>query len=44
MKRRATTIEDEVRALAHLDLQGLRNLWSERFGAPPSSVPSISSV
>ncbi len=35
MKRRATTIEDEVRALAHLDLPGLRNRWSERFGPPP---------
>ena len=35
MKRRSATIEDEVRALAHLDLPGLRNLWSERFGPPP---------
>ena len=35
MTRRATTIEDEVRALAHLDLPGLRNLWGERFGPPP---------
>ena len=35
MTRRASTIEDEVRALAHLDLPGLRNRWSERFGPPP---------
>jgi hypothetical protein len=35
MKRRSATIEDEVRALALLDLPGLRNLWSERFGPPP---------
>jgi hypothetical protein len=35
MTRRAISIEDEVRALAHLDLNGLRNRWSERFGTPP---------
>ncbi len=35
MKRRALTVEDEVHALAHLDLQGLRACWSERFGPTP---------
>ncbi|MBN8535280.1 MAG: DUF2924 domain-containing protein [Rhizobiales bacterium] len=35
MKRRSATIEDEVRALAHLDLPGLRERWSESFGTPP---------
>ncbi|MCA3643291.1 MAG: DUF2924 domain-containing protein [Methylobacterium sp.] len=35
MKHRANSIEDEVRALAHLDLNGLRNRWSQQFGPPP---------
>lgn len=35
MTRRSATIEDEVRALAHLDLQGLRARWSQQFGPVP---------
>ena len=35
MKRRTHAIEDEVRALAHLDLEELRNRWSQQFGPPP---------
>ena len=30
MKRPSATIEDEVRALAHLDLEGLRARWSRQ--------------
>lgn len=40
MKRRLIPIEDEVCALAHLDLQGLRNRWSQRFG----TVPKLRSI
>lgn len=35
MKRRAVSVEDEVRSLAHLDLQDLRALWRKRFGPAP---------
>lgn len=35
MKRPFATIEDEVRALAHLDLEGLRARWSRQFGPAP---------
>lgn len=35
MTRKATLVEDEVRALAHLDLQGLRFRWSQQFGPAP---------
>lgn len=35
MIRRSVLIEDEVRALAHLDLQGLRARWRQRFGPAP---------
>lgn len=36
MTRLAGTIEDEVRALAHLDLQALRTRWSQQFGPAPT--------
>lgn len=29
-------ITEEVRALAHLDLEGLREAWRRRYGRPPS--------
>lgn len=29
-------VEEEVRALARLDLQGLRDTWRVRYGAPPA--------
>ncbi len=29
-------IEAEVRALAHLDLHGLRQAWALRYGSPPA--------
>lgn len=29
------TILEEVRALARLDLEGLREVWRQRYGAPP---------
>lgn len=29
------TILEEVRALARLDLEGLREAWRQRYGAPP---------
>ena len=35
MTRRCSTVDDEVRTLAHLDLQGLRARWSEQFGPAP---------
>lgn len=35
MTRRSLGIEDEVRALAQLDLQGLRQKWSQQFGPAP---------
>jgi len=28
-------MEDEVRSLSHLDLEGLRQVWAARIGAPP---------
>jgi hypothetical protein len=31
-----TAIEAEVRALTHLDLHGLREVWAKRYGAPPA--------
>lgn len=31
----ATAIAEEVRALARLDLEGLRAEWRRRYGAPP---------
>ena len=33
--RDANTITDEVRALARLDLEGLRAEWRRRYGPPP---------
>jgi hypothetical protein len=30
-----TSIEDEVEALGGLDLEGLRQVWRRRYGAPP---------
>jgi hypothetical protein len=35
MTRRGLTVEDEVRALEPLDLEGLRACWSQRFGPAP---------
>ena len=35
MTRRSPAIEDEVRALERLDLQGLRKRWSQQFGPAP---------
>jgi hypothetical protein len=34
-RRSATPIEEEVRALAPLDLEGLRARWRRQFGPPP---------
>lgn len=30
------SVENDVEGLAHLDLEGLRRFWRERFGATPS--------
>lgn len=35
MTKRSALTEDEVRALVHLDLQGLRARWSQQFGPAP---------
>ena len=35
MTPRPVKIEEEVRALAHLDLQNLRGRWSQQFGPAP---------
>lgn len=32
----STWIDEEVEGLASLDLDGLRQFWRERFGAPPA--------
>jgi hypothetical protein len=33
--RQQASVEDEVRALAHLDLEGLRAAWARHWGSPP---------
>jgi hypothetical protein len=33
--RRRANVEDEVRSLAHLDLEGLRAVWARHYGPPP---------
>lgn len=33
--REPSKVEDEVRALAHLDLEGLRAAWAKRYDAAP---------
>ena len=30
-----TSLVDEIEALTRLDLEGLREIWRDRFGAPP---------
>jgi hypothetical protein len=35
MRRLSLTLEDEVRQLAHLDLQQLRAVWARQFGPAP---------